>query len=171
MRPIINHTPIETSKVMEIIKFLGLNRDRMRIEISNSSSGFHGRASPWRNRISLRIPRFRIYRKPEGREHFRKGYLPYRVYSFTECFVYFLAHEIRHLMQGANMTKVCRESKKVRRCVMGTNAKLSEVDACLFGIRALRKFRREMPSGFSLGPEGYQEALRILRANRNVRTI
>lgn len=72
------------------------------------------------------------------------GYLPIQICGATEDFFAVLAHEIRHVFQGYR--PLYRECRKVRHHTFGTNAKLIEIDASLFEVRALRRFRREWPS-------------------------
>lgn len=72
------------------------------------------------------------------------GYLPIQICGATEDFFAVLAHEIRHVFQGYR--PLYRECRKVRRHTFGTNAKLIEIDASLFEVRALRRFRREWPA-------------------------
>ena len=69
------------------------------------------------------------------------GYLPHVAYGSTEDFVYLLAHEVRHVFQG--LMSLPRDTRKIRKHVFGTNAKLIEIDASRAGIRVMRRFRRE----------------------------
>lgn len=74
----------------------------------------------------------------------KRGYLPMWVYGDHESAFSTLAHEIRHVHQGYR--PLFRECRKVRKHTFGTAAKLTEIDACLFEIRSLRRFRREFPT-------------------------
>jgi hypothetical protein len=71
------------------------------------------------------------------------GYLARTYYGGEERFFAVLAHELRHVFQGVKPK--FRECRHVRRHQLGTNGTLDEVDACLFEIRAQRRFRREWP--------------------------
>lgn len=71
------------------------------------------------------------------------GYLPREYFGALERFFAVLAHEIRHVEQG--WKPYARGVRKIRRHRLGTCGKLCEVDATLYEIRALRRFRREWP--------------------------
>lgn len=104
------------------------------------SSGFSGRRSVSGGKAYVRAPG----PETEGRvlrTTARGGYLPRVYFGGTERFFAVLAHELRHVFQPTQSK--FRECRNVRRHQLGTNGKLCEVDACLFEIRALRRFRRE----------------------------
>jgi hypothetical protein len=106
------------------------------------SSGFSGRRTVSGGKAYVRAPGpetdRRVLRNPG-----HGGYLPRVYFGGEERFFAVLAHELRHVFQPTQSK--FRECRNVRRHQLGTNGKLCEVDACLFEIRALRRFRREFP--------------------------
>ncbi len=105
-----------------------------------SSSFYRGRATVKGGKIYMCAPsddKSKATIKTSG----HGGYLPRRYFGRTERAFAVLAHEIRHVFQGVN--PLSRECRRVRKHVLGTCGKLREVDACLFEIRALRRFRRD----------------------------
>ena len=106
------------------------------------SSGIRGRSCAFGGKAYVRAPGPETDRRVL-RTTARGGYLPRVYFGGTERFFAVLAHELRHVFQGVKPK--FRECRNVRRHQLGTNGKLTEVDACLFEIRAVRRFRREFP--------------------------
>jgi hypothetical protein len=65
----------------------------------------------------------------------RAGYLPVVTGSRLEVFVYMMAHELRHLWQA-------KAKGRPRGMVYGAKGRYSERDACAYGLRMLRRYRR-----------------------------
>ncbi len=64
-----------------------------------------------------------------------QGYLPVAYGSRREAFVYIMAHELRHLWQG-------KAKGRPRGMVYGSKGRMSERDACAYGLQMLRRYRR-----------------------------
>lgn len=137
-----NTTTISTVLLREIIRFVappGISGYDVRL--SNCSegtitgkayyagSGYHDTASPF---VVLYIGR--PQRFPSPPVPIRKGYLPLPWFGDREeALVYLAAHELRHLWQA----RVPRGRR-----VWGSRGQFSERDACAYGIRKLREWRR-----------------------------
>lgn len=143
VRSFIKFIMPRTPKGMKVIIEQGDRLCSGRGWAASKCSSFHG-GSCWNSGG-------KIYIKAPATGHDRKkiiypahrGYLEQVFYGADEAFFAVIAHEIRHVQQG--YARSFRECRKIRRHQLGTNGKLSEVDACLFEIRALRRFRREFP--------------------------
>ena len=117
------------------------------IKFKNSRRGLKGRAywggTGWefvakdrlgrRNTPLITIGIGKGKRYPYLRAH-GGGYLPVLLLSKEEGLVYIVAHELRHLWQA-------KHPKGWR--VWGARGRFSERDACAYGIRKVREWRRQ----------------------------
>lgn len=96
-------------------------------------SGYHATARPF---VVVSVPKTeRAARVIRSEERGKGGYLRVVTGSRLEVFVYIMAHELRHLWQ--------RKAKgKPRGMVYGSRGRMSERDACAYGLQMLRRFRR-----------------------------
>lgn len=138
-----NTTTIHDETLREIIRFtcpsgvscydVRLNNARgypFKGRAYTRGSGYHDRANPF---ITLYIGDASLFpRKPQERAG--DGYLPVPwLADRIEALVYVTAHELRHLWQAKGI-------KRGR--VWGSRGRMSERDACAYGIRMLRAWRK-----------------------------
>lgn len=96
-------------------------------------SDYHSTARPF---VVVSVPKTeRMARVVERHPNSTRGYLPVTHGSRRECFVYIMAHELRHLWQA-------KANGKPRGMVYGAKGRMSERDACAYGIQMLRRYRR-----------------------------
>lgn len=135
-----NHTDIQTETIRAIIAAVrpsGISRFDVRVSNTTgrggagraymNGSGYHATADPF---IVIRVPRTEALAR--YRMKARGGYLPSDIGSRTECLLFILAHELRHLWQA----------KHKRGRVYGARGRFSERDADAYALRMLRAYRR-----------------------------
>ena len=133
MRILSNTSAVPTNTVREIIQFVrppGVSGTTFRV--TQSKHARSGYAYWSRNHVSLRVG---------GAHHFPRppmaggdGYLPDPYFADqVEALVYLAAHELRHLWQARVPSG---------RRVWGARGQFPERDACAYGIKMLRAWRR-----------------------------
>jgi hypothetical protein len=135
-----NFTDISSDEIRNLIRAVrpsGISNFDVRVSNGQrfrgraySSSGYHDRACPF---IVCAIPK--VW-KPRVIDHGPgKGYLPIAIGSRMEALVVLLAHELRHIWQGAT-------SGKRKGMVWGARGRFSERDADAYALQMLRRYRR-----------------------------
>ena len=98
----------------------------------SEGSGYHSTARPF---VNVCLPKTERVARSRWQAERGAGYLAVDIGSRLEAFVYILAHELRHLWQ--------RKAKgKPRGMVYGAKGRMSERDACAYGLQMLRRYRR-----------------------------
>ena len=139
-----NHTDIPTEEIRRLIAAVRPNGiSNFDVRISNyvgrrgrgrayaQGSGYHDKACPFIV-VSIAKTEDKARDLGEGRSG---GYLQYALGSRREVLVAILAHELRHLWQGAGQGKR-------RGMVYGARGRMSERDADAYALQMLRRYRR-----------------------------
>lgn len=139
-----NHTDIPTEEIRDLIRAVrpaGISNFDVRISnyagrrgrgrAYTQGSGYHDRAAPF---IVVSIAKTEKLARDLG-EWRDGGYLQYALGSRREVLVAILAHELRHLWQGAT-------SGKRNGMVWGARGRFSERDADAYALQMLRRYRR-----------------------------
>jgi len=145
---LINTTSINDALLHQIIRYCqpsGVYLKDIKQFKFKSTKYYHHGCYFHNKRIVIHVPKPFTYTKPHVRSQ-SGGYLESTHYTWLEELIYLVAHEMRHMWQHNNQWKVPREAKRVRKHRMGTNASLTEVDACLYGIRKMRQYRNSSPN-------------------------
>ena len=129
-----NTTTISEKAIRDVVAFVrppGIGGFTLRL--TNTTSGERGWACWSTNTVTIRL--HRISKPHLNGDKRERGYLPRPATSGRlEALVYLMAHELRHLWQA--------QVPRGRR-VWGARGQFSERDACAYGIRMLRAWRRE----------------------------
>jgi hypothetical protein len=120
--------PSLTSHDVEIKNNAGQGRGRA----YTKGSGYHSTARPF---VVVSIPKTETAARHRRHTEGKGGYLPVVLGSRRETLVYILAHELRHLWQA-------KAKGKPRGMIYGARGRLSERDACAYGMQMLRRYRR-----------------------------
>ena len=138
-----NATTIPDALVREVLRFVkpsGVSGFDVRVGVGDGikgkaytrGSGYHDTAAPFI--ICYLGPDMAYPTLPGPARSAGFGYLPRPHFANpVEAFVYLAAHELRHLWQ-ANVPRGRR--------VWGSRGQFSERDACAYGIKMLRAWRR-----------------------------
>ena len=141
---LLNTTAINDNLLHQIIRYCQPKgvylKDIRKFAFKNSKRGYSGYYYNSKC-ISIMVPKPTKYQRPNVRVQ-RQGYLASTHYTWIDELIYIIAHEMRHMWQHNNAWKTPREIKRIRHYQMGTNAKLIEVDASLYGIRKMREYRK-----------------------------
>ncbi len=98
----------------------------------SQGSGYHATARPF---VVVSVPKTEKASRVSRDWNVPKGYLLVTTGSRREVLVYILAHELRHLWQA-------KAKGKPRGMVYGAKGRMSERDACAYGLQMLRRYRR-----------------------------
>jgi hypothetical protein len=98
----------------------------------SAGSSYHTSSRPF---VVVSIPKTDALARCVRDWHDNKGYLKVAHGNRLECFVYIMAHELRHLWQA-------KSKGKPRGMVYGSKGRFSERDASAYGLRMLRRYRR-----------------------------
>lgn len=133
-----NNSKMKTDEIREIIRFVcpsGVTGFDVQVGHCTRKD-FKGQAYEDWSLVKCYISKNVKYPLPPNKRKNRRGYLPLPYFaSQTEVMVYLMAHELRHLWQR----KVPRGWR-----VWGARGQYSERDACAYGIRMLREWRRSV---------------------------
>ena len=95
-------------------------------------SGYHATARPF---VVVSVPTTDVAARRVRDWHENQAYLPVAHGNRLECFIYIMAHELRHLWQA-------KAKGRPRGMVYGSKGRYSERDASAYGLRMLRRYRR-----------------------------
>jgi len=141
---LVNTTSINDALLHQIIRYCqpsGVYLKDIKQFKFKSTKRYHHGAYYHNKRIVIHVPKPFTYTKPHVRLQ-RRGYLESTHYTWLEELIYVVAHEMRHMWQHNNDWKLPRIIKRIRKHTMGTRAKLTEVDACVYGIQKARAWRK-----------------------------
>lgn len=136
-----NYTDIASETLKEFVRFSKPNISNFDVQIKNCGGtaikgrayakgcSYHSTSNPF---LNVYVGRKKA--KYPKKTYDGKGYIGFKVFSQLEEILFVIAHELRHLWQG----KIKRGYR-----IWGARGQFSERDADAYGIRIVRKWRKE----------------------------